>query len=312
MAGQVNLQATQDQVNSSSTVADANNTIKVLDAAKGELVGGGKDALKQLFEYDKSLSERYSSPNSQMYMENPMDREKAINGYFGAGKDEVTSLFDMSERVETLKKQLQDGIDKLTKQQTSGSEDGVFSLDDAFSFLDKVDAEVPEPPMSLRPGSSAFYRINADGTFEWKASKAGTPVEGFTEYTPETKVNREEIMKKYFGLDNDALAFLAAIGRKDKKYANKLFNQAITDKFKNITGDANVDADEKIKQYENQYATREEAIKAIEDDKSDLVSKGYDFERIRGTVETYYVDKESKGKKGFTPLFGGNTPTPAQ
>lgn len=286
-----------------TTVAEAQNMVSSLDTARSQITGMGRDKIKELFSYDKSLSDRYSSPDSKMFIENPTNREKAISGYSAIGNKQINNLFDMTEKIRVMQDSLKNLITDLTikKAQDTASGGGVLSLSDMTNFMKGEQDVVPKPPTKLQDMVDAnpdkyslYYMKGDDGAWHFAVDPKGTPADPrMKEYSDKPTVNREAIMRDYFGVDKNTLAQLNAISIVNPNLADKLFTQIITSNVKSTATTQQYSTDDFVSQVK-EYPNRAAAVNDLNANRSAMVAKGIDVARIERAIDTYFTEKEKK------------------
>lgn len=238
MAG---LPTSQDPNSPQAQIAKGEAQIAELDKARNAVRGIQQSSLKDLFNYDKSLSDRYSSPDSKMYLENAGDRQSAIAGYSGIAGGQITNLYDLTEQIRKQKDDLQASIDELKKKAAAGSGTSGLSPSSILGFLQSktgLSEAAPPPPKKLTEaaantaGSQIYYHKNDDGTFSYVVGTPGVQIDTSV-YTPyvsqedlatQTKDQQDQILSS-FGVDRDQLARLAALEVIDPKMAQEQMKQ---------------------------------------------------------------------------------------
>lgn len=294
MAGLVDL--TQ---RTNTTVGEAQTMVSSLDTAKSQLVGMGRDKIKQLFEYDKALNDRYSSPDSKMFIENPTFREKAISGYASIGTAQITNLFDLTEKIRTMQDNLKNLIRDITEKNKASNQ--VLSLNDFVQFMKGEDDTVPNPPQKVKdfvdknPDKySLYYLKGTDGAWHFAADLKGQPSHpDMKEWSPQPKVNREAILRDYFGIDKNTLAQLNAINVVNPTLADKIFTQIITSNVKSTSTSTSYNTDDFINQVK-EYPDRASAIADLNRNRSAMIARGIDVGRVERYIDTYFTEKEKK------------------
>lgn len=226
-----------------ATIAQTEAQIGELDAARNAVRGIQTDTIRSLFDFDKSLSTRYSSPDSKMYLENAGDREKAISGYSAIAGGEINNLYDLTETIRGQREKLAAAVDEL-KKKAAGSGAGGFSPSNILGFLKSrtgADTEsAPPPPKKLSDyaenteGSQIFYAKNDDGTFSYVVQPPGVQVDTkiYKPYVPEEELRKqqtdeEDQILSQFGVDREQLSRLAALEVLDPKLAGEAMKQAM-------------------------------------------------------------------------------------
>lgn len=293
-----------------TTISEAQNQVGALDAARQTLRSDQQANIRDLFSYDKTLADRYSNPDSNMYILNAADREKAVSGYFGAGKGQVTNLFDIMESVRGAQEKLNSLIDSMKKSSGGSGGSSSLSLSDFNDFLtgNGQDQEtVPQPPKSVldqfnkNPSKySIYYNKEDDGTYYYTVAPKGKPGAAWLkEWSPElsqAKPDKSQLMQDYFGIDKKTLAQLNAISTINPKLANSLLGSMISSNVKNqATGKTTDDAINDIK---SGFTNLDDAQSYIDENRQALVSKGLDVAKIEREIQTYYSSKTTKKKFG--------------
>lgn len=210
------------------TLQNAQDTIGVLETARTQLRGTQQGAIRDLFSYDKALSDRYSSPDSKMYIENAQTRQDIAAGYNKAGREEITNLYDIMDKVRKSKEELQALLDK-NKAGAGGS--GGYAPSD-FLQLFQMEGDIPEPPAKVladlknHPGYTLYYGTNPDGSTYWEQAPKGQPSQ------PDAKdyfaPRMSDIVQQQFGLDKATVAKLAALEAINPKLAKSTLNSLLT------------------------------------------------------------------------------------
>lgn len=218
---------------SNTTVDTANANIDALTQAGSQLRGIQTSAIKSLFQYDKALSDRYSSPDSKMYIEDAGKRQTAISGYSGAARGEINNVYDLMENVRSAKDDLQKLIDSLTKKTGSGSSSGI-APSDLLSMLE-IDSK-NEPPPDLYAKYQAehgilLYKDDPTAGRKWIFAKPYEPVPAdYTVWQP-TTTKIADVMQQSFGLDRETIAKLAALEAINPALAKTTLNSLISKSF---------------------------------------------------------------------------------
>lgn len=301
MAGITDIQNPDPNI----SVADAEAQVSMLDEARNELRGIQKGSIRDLFNYDKALSERHSSPGSKMYLENAADRERAISGYAGTATKEVNNLFDIMENVRRASDDLKA---LLAKKSGSGSgSDLPFSISDLNTWLNGA-GDGPQPPADLmakynsgEPGI-LVYKVLPDKTVDWQWKKGvlpgGTYDPAVSGVDPGYEVwrpgpDRGAVLKETFGLDKATVAQLSAISAVfGEKKANQLLWSYIQSGFTRQAGQEVDTTGEAITQIKS-YKTREDARADFERNKEALQAKGVDVDRVDREIDIYFDKQEA-------------------
>lgn len=250
MAGIVDTTLTNDQ-----TVQGYEQQAEALDTAREDLRGMQKGVLKDLFDYDKSLSDRYSSPDSKMYLENAADRERAISGYSQIARGEVSNLYDIMEGVSKAKQDLLTRVEMLKEQAKKASASGagqtmyspsaiLSAIRGGASGAGTPTEQPPEPPQKLvqetlaDPTKKIYWLKNDNGTYAYTVDNAMAPrketAELYTEYKdPETAYKEQQAQEDeildMFGVDKEQLSKLAALEVLDPKAAQAAMQKLIVE-----------------------------------------------------------------------------------
>jgi len=265
--------------------------------------------LRSLFSYDKALSDRYSSPDSKMYIEHAGQREKAIAGVEGIATQEINNLFDIMEEVRSAQDKLQALIDKTKDKSGTGS--GGYAPSD-FLQLFQMEGEVPEPPKKVlddlvnHPGYTLYYGQNPDGSTYWEQAPKGQPsqLDAKDYFAPKMS----DIVASTFGIDKETIAKLAALEAINPKLAKSTLNALLTSsvKPKELTqaelgagvtqADTVSQRNEKVQQYLE--SKQSNGAESPEDFKAYLEAakqKGYTRDEIIKLLEPSFQDAKIPG-----------------
>ena len=126
LAGNIrNLPQTADAIRSSTIQNDPVNPA---------LYGQYSDAIMQLYQHDQQLGERYSQPGGEMYLEDPVARERAIQASRGPM---VGNLGAISQMIGTRRQVLGDAATRGLEIYKSGLEAQKLELDAAERALQR-------------------------------------------------------------------------------------------------------------------------------------------------------------------------------
>jgi hypothetical protein len=286
-------------INPGTTIAEANAQVDSLDAARQAARGVQNTGLRDLFSYDQSLSDRYSSPDSKMFLENPAAREKAISGYSDIGRTQVNNLFDIMESVRSAEERMKTVIADLKASKAGGSGTSSLSLDDFLNFAKSgQDNVIPDPPQKLLDAAAADptkqinYMKNDDGTFAYEVVPKGKfSRPEMKEWTKQPVIDKNQILMDTFGVDKATLAQLAAVQAINPKLADKLFASVISNSVTSVAKDNSVTTDDMVAQVK-EYPTRADALADLNRNRSAMTSRGIDVARVEREIDTYFTKKE--------------------
>lgn len=283
-----------------TTIPEAQGQIDSLEAARIKARSMQNTNLQALFSFDKALGDRYSSPDSKMFLEDAGKRQDAISGYQSAGIKQVNNLFDITEAVRQTQDKLKDLIDSMKKSASSGSGSSL-SLKDFLEFANSPQGDViPDPPQKLLdaaqkdPTKQIYYLKNDDGTFAYELAPKGKPSRPeLQEWVKQTPIDRSKLLTETFGIDQSVLSQLAAVQVINPKMADKLFASIISSSVTAGAKSSNVTTDELVGQIK-EYPDRATALADFNANRSAMVSKGIDVERVARAIDTYFTEKEQK------------------
>jgi hypothetical protein len=288
-------------IDKNTTMPEAQAQIATLDAARTQARGLQNTNLQQLFSYDKTLSDRYSSPDSKMYLEDAGKRQDAIAGYQSAGIKQVNNLYDITESVRQTSDKLQTLIDNLKKSAGSGGSTSL-SLSDVLDFMNSPQPDaVPDPPQKLLeaaakdPTKKIYYVKNeATGEYHYEVAPAGKPSDpSAKEWVKSTTPDRSKILTDTFGLDQGTLAKLSAVRAVNPKLADKLFASIVSSSVTSGAKANSYTTDDFIKQVK-EYPDRASAVADLSANRQSMTAAGIDVARVEREIDTYFTAKEQK------------------
>lgn len=314
-------------VDAQGALVNAQNQVASLDAAQKEIKGVGDATLRELFSYDQALADRYSAPDSKMYIENASKRYDVMGGWNKLGQSHVTSVFDMLTKVQSMKedlnKTIQDLKDEMAAQaKKSGSGSGGIAVSDLASLLGldgeqdtEIEATTPtQTGKTVRrvgqngvtrqslmadikkqfPGQQLDYTYNKDGTISYSIRKEDQEFvdKGRAIEIEKKKAARQQVYEMY-GVNENQIRTLSAYAAFDPKGADKALNSLISNNVtSNLKGETEEELVTKIKNGAFAGKNRQEAISFIKAKQKTSQFSTYDYDYLLGVTNSWYDSKE--------------------